>query len=66
MRTINLLTERDWKWNMTLIDKQFKNGELTKEEAYRLTKKITNDFKTGANNRLLGDMAKKSGRHKLV
>ena len=46
---------------MSLIDKQFEKGEITKEDAYRLTKKITNDFKTGTNNKLLETMAKKSG-----
>ncbi|KKK93670.1 hypothetical protein LCGC14_2690550 [marine sediment metagenome] len=50
---------------MSLIDKQFEKGDITKEEAYRLTKKITNDFKTGTNNKLLETMAKKSGRHKV-
>ncbi len=65
MRLLKTLGYKDWKWNMASLDKDLKMGKITREQAYKSSKKITETFKSGDNNRMLEDVCLKSGKHRM-
>ncbi len=65
MFELKALDERDYKFNLMTIDRDYKNGILTREEAFRIKTKMTERFKSGDNNREIEMAARQSKLHRM-